>query len=245
MKRWVYIPSPLLAKSIEERLTSFPREPDIAVYGLRFIGVLVERFVLGTYFRLRIIGREKIPSEGPFVLVANHSSHLDAAVLSAVLRPSQWYHAYAVAAQDYFFRDFFWALMAVAFTNAMPFDRKGDPKKSLELCADVLQVSREAIILFPEGTRSPDGSLQQFKPGIGKLVAGTDTPVIPAYIHGAHEAWPKGHLMPRPRRVTLIMGNPRRYKGIPSTKEGSIAVADDLRKAVVNLRESYKGGIGG
>lgn len=240
MKRWVYTPSPLLNKTLREQLTSFPREPDIAVYGLRLVGILLERFILAAYFRLKIVGREKIPSRGPFILVANHSSHLDAAVISAIMRPTQWYHAYAVAAQDYFFRGFFRALAAIVFTNAMPFDRKTEPQKSLELCADVLQVSREAIIMFPEGTRSLDGSIQRFRPGVGKLAAGTDVPVIPAYIDGAHRAWPKGQVIPKPCNVTVLIGIPRTYAQVQAAQEGYISIANDLHDAVCQLQETTK-----
>jgi len=209
----------------------------MAVYGLRLAGVLLMRLVLSVYFRLGIVGREKIPASGPFVLVANHSSHLDAVALTCVLRPSHWYHAYAAAAQDYFFRDFLRALMAIAFVNAMPFDRKDNPQKSLELCAEVLQVSREAIILFPEGTRSLDGSMGRFRPGVGYLVAGTDIPVVPAYIQGAHQAWPKGNLVPKPFKVTLVIGDPRRYPQVQSTREGALFIADDLHNAVLDLQK--------
>jgi len=237
MKRWVYTPSPALQQTFREQLTVFPREPDMTVYGLRWAGMMVLRVFLAFYFRLRIVGREGIPAAGPFVLVANHSSHLDAVALSCVLPPRRWCHAYAVAAQDYFFRSFFRALAAVVFTNAMPFDRKEDPEKSLELCAEALQVSGEGLIIFPEGTRSPDGSVQRFRLGVGKLVAGTEIPVVPAYIHGAHRAWPKGRVSPKPFRVTVVVGSPRTYPQTPRTQEGFIAVADDLRKAVLDLQK--------
>lgn len=236
MKQWVYTPSPALQRTFREHLTVFPREPDMTVYGLRLAGMAMLKLVMSCYFRLRIVGRDRIPSQGPFVLVANHSSHLDAVALSCVLPPRRWCRAYAVAAQDYFFRSFFRALTAVIFTNAMPFDRKEDPQKSLELCAEALQVSGEGLIIFPEGTRSPDGSLQRFRLGVGKLVAGTQIPVIPAYIHGAHRAWPKGEAFPTPRRVTVLVGPSRSYPQTPRTQEGYIAVANDLQQAVMELQ---------
>jgi len=237
MKRWVYTPSPLLQKTLAERLTTFPREPSMAVYGLRLLGMVLLRVVFALYFRLRIEGGRNIPRSGPFVLVANHASHLDAVALACALPARQWNHAYAAAAQDYFFGSFFRALAAIVFTNAMPFDRRDDPVKSLELCADLLHVSHEALIMFPEGTRSADGVLQRFRSGIGRLVAGTDVPVLPAFIAGAFEAWPKGSTVPKPRRVTIRVGAPRRYAASPATREGAQAVAEDLRQCVLELGE--------
>ena len=107
MKRWVYTPSPLLDKTLAERLTTFPRDPTLTVYGLRFLGMLLLKVIFACYVRLRILDRGRIPKTGPFVLVANHSSHLDAVALACALPVRQWHHAYAAAAQDYFFRDFF------------------------------------------------------------------------------------------------------------------------------------------
>ena len=203
MKRWVYTPSPLLDKTLAERLTTFPRDPTLAVYGLRFLGMLLLKAIFAGYFRLRILGRGRIPKSGPFVLVANHSSHLDAVALACALPVRQW---------------------------------NEDSKGSLELCADLLQVSREALIMFPEGTRSHDGEIREFRNGVGRLVAGTDIPVLPAYIGGAHRAWPKGSAMPRPRRVTIAIGEPRRYAEQPASRMGAAKVAADLRAAVLALR---------
>ena len=236
MKRWVYTPSPLLDKTLAEKLTTFPRDPTLTVYGLRFLGMLLVKAIFACYFRLKILDRRRIPRSGPFVLVANHASHLDAVALAGALPIRQWNHAYATAAQDYFFKGFFRSLVAVWFTNAVPFDRREDPKRSLELCADLLQVSREALIMFPEGTRSTDGEVHEFRSGVGRLVAGTDIPVLPAYIGGAFRAWPKGSAIPRPRRITIAIGEPRRYPEAPATREGAAAVAADLRSAVLDLR---------
>lgn len=235
MKPWVYKPSPLLEKTLVERLTTFPREPSWTVSGLRLAGTFLLRALFGVYFRLRVVGRGHLPRHGPFVLVANHGSHLDAVALSCALPLRQWTHAYAAAAQDYFFRDFSRALIAIVTTNAMPFDRREHPARSLEQCADLLQVSREALVMFPEGTRSPDGSVQAFRPGVGRLVAGTEIPVVPAYIEGAASAWPKGSAIPKPRRVTVWIGAPRRYGNVAATREGAMEIAEDLRRAVMAL----------
>lgn len=240
MDRWTYSPSPLLLKTARERLSTFPRDPDLAVYGLRWFGVVFLRTLLGVYFRMRVVGRSHIPARGPFVLVANHSSHLDAVALSCALPRGQWNHAYAAAAQDYFFRSFLGALTAVVFANALPFDRKDDPERSLELCADLLHVSREGLLMFPEGTRSSDGAIGRFRPGVGRLVAGTEVPVVPAYLDGAHEAWPRGSRVPRPRRVTVVVGEPRFYRDASDTRESHIAIADDLREAVEDLRSRFQ-----
>jgi 1-acyl-sn-glycerol-3-phosphate acyltransferase len=240
MRPWVYTPSPLLQKTVAEQLTTFPREPSWTVSGLRLLGTILLRGFCGIYFRLRVTGRAHLPRTGPFVLVANHGSHLDAVALSCALPLRQWTHAYAAAAQDYFFKDFFRALVAILTTNAMPFDRREDPARSLEQCADLLQVSREALVMFPEGTRSPDGSVQLFRPGVGRLVAGTEIPVVPAFIGGAARAWPKGSAIPRPLRVTVAIGAPRRYPGVTASREGAIAIADDLRRAVMALEETVQ-----
>jgi 1-acyl-sn-glycerol-3-phosphate acyltransferase len=232
VKRWTYEPSPLLDRSLREQLSSFPREPDLAVSGLRWLGMLAMRAVLRLYFRVRIEGRERIPATGPFVLVANHSSHLDAVVLSCALPGRQWNHTYAAAAQDYFFRSVFRSLAAVVFVNAMPFDREQGSEKSLELCADVLHVARQGLIMFPEGTRSPDGRIGRFRSGVGRLLAGTPVPAVPAYIEGAHAAWPKGSVLPRPYRVRVRIGAPRAYPSVPRTREGAAEIAGDLEAAV-------------
>jgi hypothetical protein len=158
MKRWTYTPSPLLDKTLAERLTTFPRDPTLTVYGLRFAGMLFLKALFAVYFRLRIVGRSRIPKSGPFVLVANHSSHLDAVALACALPVRQWHHAYAAAAQDYFFHGVFRSFIAVVFTNAVPFDRHDDPKHSLELCAPFLDHRVvEMALAFPFHQYMKDG----------------------------------------------------------------------------------------
>src|ERR1044071_4830866 len=98
-----------------------------------------------------------------------------------------------------------------------------------------------ALIIFPEGTRSTTGELQEFKGGIGALVAGRDVPVLPCYLDGAFRAWPKGKKIPRPRKVRLIIGAPRNYVGTAPDKAGGAVVASELRAAIQQLAKQHAG----
>ena len=103
MDPWNYDPARDLEKPMIERLRHFPREPDILVYGLRLSAAFLVRFWLRLYHRLSIRGLENLPAEGSFVMVANHSSHLDVLCLLAALPWSRLHRTFPAAAQDYFF----------------------------------------------------------------------------------------------------------------------------------------------
>ncbi len=85
MKRWHYSPAADLDQTVVERLRNFPREPDMLVYGLRSLVALIIRGLLRTYHRFEIVGAENLRDDRSFVLVANHSSHLDTVCLLAGL----------------------------------------------------------------------------------------------------------------------------------------------------------------
>src|SRR5437764_2455059 len=104
------------------------------------------------------------------------------------------------------------------------------------MCAEVITEPGNILILFPEGTRSITGGIQQFKPGVGALAAGRDVAVVPCYLQGAFEAWPKGQHLPRPKKVRLLVGTPRNYAGSGADKAGISSIAAELRSAVENLR---------
>lgn len=238
MKSWEYQPSESISKSISEKLSVFPRERDMTQSILRcFWGVALRTF-LGVYFRLNFVGKENLPKKKSYVLISNHSSHLDAVCLSSALPIRKIDSTFSVAAKDYFFSSFWRCLFSAVFVNALPFDREKRKRESLELCADVLNLSDQVLIMFPEGTRSPDGEIQPFKAGIGILVAGTERLVVPSYIDGAHSAWPKGLRAPRPKKVTVKIGEPMNFNHLSRTKEGYEEVAKSTEKAVRELAKT-------
>jgi 1-acyl-sn-glycerol-3-phosphate acyltransferase len=239
MKRWRYTPAADLDKSMVERLRHFPREPDMLVYGLRSLVALIIRGLLRTWHRLEIVGAEHVRDERSFVMVANHSSHLDTVCLLAALPFRRLHRAFPAAAADYFFQSVPRTWIASVVVNALPFSRRVHVRHTMTVCSQLLANDGNVLIIFPEGTRSTNGTMQEFKSGIGALVAGRDVNVLPCYLDGAFEAWPKGRNFPRPRKVRLIIGAPRNYAHRAADKTNISLIASELRDAVEQLGERH------
>lgn len=232
---WSYSPASDLNKSWSERLKGFPREPDMIMYGLRAAGALLMRAWLRGYHRFTVRGLENLPKESSFVLVCNHSSHLDALSLQAALPLNKLHRTFPAAAADYFFTTIPRMALSAIFVNALPFSRQAHAMESLSLCKALLQSAGNVLILFPEGTRTATGQMSAFKPGIGLLLAGMNVPVVPCFLKGAYAAWPKGSLLPKPKTLELNIGSPRSYEMLPPGKASALQIAADLHQAVTAL----------
>src|SRR5436190_4253481 len=154
---WQYEPAADLDQSLAERLRRFPREPDISVYALRSFGAIIMRAWLRTYLRLEITGAENLPKNESFVMVCNHSSHLDTLCLMAALPLKKLHRVFPAAAQDYFFVTVPRLCIAAVVVNALPFGRQAHIRQSLDLCRNLLANPGNILILFPEGTRTTNG----------------------------------------------------------------------------------------
>jgi 1-acyl-sn-glycerol-3-phosphate acyltransferase len=201
----------------------------------RFIPGLFVRFTQ-LYARLQVEGSEHLPTEGPLLLAANHQSHADTAVVFAALPKEVRDRFVAAAAQDYFFQGGPQQYFSRVLFNAIPIarDRRGgqDPLRHLS------RALREgyALLMYPEGTRSKDGKLQIFRPGIGRLIAEfPGTPVVPVYIGGTTKVMPKGALVPRPAKVTVRFGEPMLPKAHPRFRATWQSAADEVREAILHL----------
>src|SRR5713226_1441706 len=204
MKRWRYDSARDLDQTLLERLRRFPREPDMLVYGVRSFAALIIRAWLRVYHRFEIIGHEHLRSDASLVIVSNHCSHLDTLCLLAALPLRKLHRTFPAAAADYFFQSVPRLWIAAVVVNALPFARQTQVRQSLTLCQEVLANAGTILIIFPEGTRSTTGEVGEFKSGIGALVAGQDVAVVPCFIDGSFQAWPKGKRFPRPRKVRLV-----------------------------------------
>lgn len=235
MKKWRYDSARDLDQAPLDRLRQFPREPDMLIYGLRSLCALIIRGLLRIYNRFEIVGHENLRTNRSLVIVANHCSHLDTLCILAALPLRKLHRAFPVAASDYFFKSVprLWA--AAVLVNALPFSRHSRTRASFTICNELLANPGTILIIFPEGTRSTTGQLNEFKSGIGALVAGKDVAVVPCFIDGSFRAWPKGKRLPRPRKLRLVVGEPRTYRERAMDKLELTKIAVELRTAVTAL----------
>jgi len=188
--------------------------------------------------RLTITGREHLPSQPPFVMVANHASHLDTIALESTLPLRLRDRVHPLAAGDTFFESPHLAVAATALTNALPVRRSAADRQALKQLRERLVKERCVYILYPEGTRDAGQTLGPFKPGIGLLVANSPVPVVPCYIQGSAAALPKGRRLPTHAPITVHLGPPLTFNDTANARNGWTDVANQLHEAVAKLRTS-------
>lgn len=232
---WKYRPAEDHGLSAEERFKSVRREPGLLSWLGHHAATSVLRTYLALWHRLRVDGRDRLPRKAPFVVIANHSSHLDALVLAAALPHSARSVAYPVAAGDAFFTSTPMAVFSSVFINAVPLWRKKVTARALTELRERLLLGDSGFILFPEGARTRDGAPLPFKAGLGMLVAGTPVPVVPCYLDGAFEACPPGSAIPRPRKLVVRVGEPLSFAGMTDDRSGWEQVAAMAKDAVFSL----------
>lgn len=234
MKDWELRPARDHGLGPAERLRSLGREPGLGTQLSSAVWRAATRGVLRLGYGLQVEGRENLPA-APFVLVGNHTSHLDALTLAAAMPPALSGRVFALAAGDTFFTSDASSAFAAYAINALPIWRKHTSADDLATLRQRLVEDGCVLILFPEGTRSRTGALGRFRPGIGALVAGTDVPVVPCFLQGAFEAWPAGRRLPGRGRLRLRIGAPLGFADAASDRAGMVEVAAACEAAVRGL----------
>ena len=196
----------------------------------QIIHVLCRTFC-AVYCRLQVVGREHMPESGGALLVSNHVSFLDPPVVgSAFSEPIHF-----LARKSLFKGIFTWLLPRI---QVMPLDRGKPDMAGLKRVLATLK-DNQRVLLFPEGTRSPDGGLQPAEAGVGFIIAKCGMPVIPLRIIGAFECYPRSALIPRPGKITLVAGPPIDFSMIPPHLSGRDlyqAYADQVMVAIGKLQ---------
>jgi 1-acyl-sn-glycerol-3-phosphate acyltransferase len=202
---------------------------------VRTIRYLLQRGLLMPFTEVMthpvIEGREWVRDlERPAILVANHQSHADTPLLLHALSDRVRERTVVAAAADYWYDRPLLGNFFALWMNTFPFSRTGGAQAVLHNSSQLLK-SGWNLLLYPEGSRSRDGGLQEFKPGVGHLATQTGSPVIPIHVRGTHRVMPKGARLPRPAPVRIRIGKPLQ----PGRQEGSKDFAARVEGAVREL----------
>jgi 1-acyl-sn-glycerol-3-phosphate acyltransferase len=235
MEKWQLKPARDLGLKPAQRWQSLRRESDLLESATHWLWAVGVRIYLGLWHRFEVQGREHLPSKPPFVLVANHASHLDALVLSAPLSLTIRDRVFALAAGDVFFEKNLTAAFATTFINALPLWRRKIAAKAMIELRQRLVEEPCAYLLFPEGGRTRDGQMMPFKPGIGMLLAGANVPVTPCYLDGTFEACPADRTIPLRKKIRMRAGPSLNFADVPDGRAGWDAIATRLQEAVEQL----------
>ncbi|MEJ2696891.1 MAG: AMP-binding protein [Candidatus Sulfobium sp.] len=239
----------------KEILSREPSKEDLSLVSLEepgkkmlpaFIIHSVLRTLFRIFFRLEAEGLENIPADGNFIVTPNHTSYLDGFVAVLSLPFSYFRRMYALGLSEFFagrIKGWF-----AKTAHVIPIDSSAYLSKALQVSAHVLAKGR-SLIVFPEGGRSFDGTLMEFKKGVGILAVEAGIPVVPAYIQGTFRSLPRGAAFPRPEKIRIIFGQPLRASSIDFTHKKEDTddyqhFADLLKKRVEELKDAEKAGLG-
>lgn len=165
--------------------------------------------VMRIWLGLRVHHREKLPQQGPAIIVANHNSHLDIFTLLSLFPLRKHAMIRPVAAADYFLRNRWLAWFTQNILNIIPVVRGGDGSNDpLAACAEALR-QNQILILFPEGTRGEPEKISAFKSGLWYLAQSfPEAPVVPVYLKGLGRAMAKGRHIPLPLFIDIYIDSP-------------------------------------
>ncbi len=181
------------------------------------------------YFGLELRGTGHIPAEGPLLILPNHQTYADPVLVTIPVRRPVHYMAWS---RLFDVPGLGWLIRRL---RAFPVEiESADPRATRE--AFRLLEAGAAVMIFPEGGRSPDGTLGPFKSGAFRLAVSVKAPVLPVSLVGGHEAWPPGRPLPRPGRITIT------YHPLIHPDPG-LAPREAVRRLAERTRDAILGGL--
>ena len=217
------------------RETELPKQfSGTAMALVRWAGARFCQLLFKVLFRFEVRGMENLPGQGPFLICPNHLSYLDGLVVLAPLPYGVLKRIFLVGASFFFSRPLMRLVARVA--NIVPVDPDTHLLRAMKAGAYGLRSGR-ILCIFPEGARSFDGQLTEFKKGAAILAREIGVPIVPAAICGTYEVWPRDRKRIRFHKIKVIFGEPL----WPSAAGGASPYAEDtrrLREAVARLIET-------
>lgn len=182
------------------------------------------------YFRLRTEGLQNAPMEGPAVFICNHASHLDP-LMVGVFCP----RIICFFARETLFRGLFGVMIRTY--DAIPVDQEGSALSGLRVTLGRLKKG-DAVLVFPEGSRSYDGELQEMRPGVTTLLRRGKASLTPIGLDGAYEAMKIGTAFPRPRKIAMVIGQTVPHEELAKMNDDE--VMELVERLIVDNRDRAK-----
>jgi long-chain acyl-CoA synthetase len=206
---------------------------------IRFFGLTVIKIIVKVFFRLKVKGTGNLPESGPYIIAPNHTSYLDGFIVAAALPQESFRHLYILGLQNFFTGRLKESFARIA--HVIPIDTELYLNKALLMSSYILRQGK-SLLIFPEGGRSSDGGLIDFKKGVGILSAEINVPVVPALIMGSFKALPKGATLPKFTEIEIAFGKPLYPQDIgPIERSGRTdnyqLFVDTLKERVKELKE--------
>lgn len=200
--------------------------------GWYFAVYWLARLVAKVLFRFRMLHRERMINEGPAILASNHQSYLDPPLIGNAANRPIFFLARKTLLD--------WPIIGriLPKLNVIPVDQEGSDRSALKALIRVLKKG-EAVLVFPEGSRTLDGNLQPALPGVGLVIAKTLAPVVPVRIFGAHEALPRGGGRLRLHPITVVVGQPIRFTAAdlqPADKQVYQRISNRVMEAIAAIK---------
>ncbi|HOY10510.1 MAG TPA: lysophospholipid acyltransferase family protein [Candidatus Omnitrophota bacterium] len=191
------------------------------------------------YHRFQTVHPERLEGIQSKIIAANHSSHLDVLALFSAFPLKDINRIRTFAAKDYFFKNPFLRCVGFFFANVIPIDRQGWSAESLSYAGRAL-AEGGIFIIFPEGTRSVDGEIHSFRPGIGMLALHYGVAMVPVYIDGTFSCQKKGDCFPKPHKIRIIVGTPIDFSHLENNRQSWETITSALELRIKNLKEEIK-----
>ena len=166
-----------------------------------WVGYNFSRLLAKLFYRFRILHRERMIQTGPVIVAMNHQSFFDPPLGGNACDRAIYFLAKKSLMKIPVLG---WLLPKL---NVIPVDLEGQSPGALKALIRILRAG-DCALVFPEGTRTPDGNLQPALPGLGFVIAKTRAPVVPMRIFGAYDAWPIGGKIRLGPRITIVVGQP-------------------------------------
>ncbi len=197
------------------------------------------RLIFRLFWLLRIFGTENIPKNGKCILCVNHGSYLDGFIVMASTPAGLRKDLFVIGFGGYF--DHFLIRNLARCIGAIPIDPGTHLIESMQASSYILK-NDKILCIFPEGERTIDGKVQEFKKGVGILAKELNVPLIPVRINGSYESWPRTKRFPVLRPITITFGKPHNFEELKNeglklgAKEDYEAIAFGIREEVVKLK---------